>query len=89
MRRGLLLTGKFPEGVPSPEFVRPSDAADLDAMIQRLESAAQAFDRKLARPDAQWVFHSLLGPMNGAQWRRFHDLHARHHFKFVKARSSM
>jgi hypothetical protein len=26
----------------------------------------------------------MLGPMTGAQWKCFHDLHARHHFKFMK-----
>lgn len=85
MKHALLWSGRFPEGVPSPKIVVPSDSADLDTMIERLESAAAAFGRKRAQTDARWIHHPLLGPMNGQQWERFHTLHARHHYKFMKA----
>ena len=85
MKRGLLWSGMFPKGVPSPKFVTPSDSAELDAAIEKLASAATAFDRKHAQAGARWVYHPLLGPMTGPQWKRFHDLHARHHFKFIKS----
>lgn len=85
MKHGLLWSGRFPDAVPSPGSVLPTAAPVLDLAIDRLGSAAKAFDRKLRSPDAQWVPHPLLGPMSGRQWKRFHDLHARHHFKFMKS----
>ncbi len=83
VRCGLLWSGRFPEGVPSPAFVRPTDAVELDVAITMLKLATEAFDRKLKQADARWVYHPLLGPMRGSRWKRFHDLHARHHFKFM------
>lgn len=85
LQRGLLWSGRFPEGVPSPRTVVPSDAADLESAIRLLAAAAAAFDQKLASPNARWIYHPLLGPMNGPRWKRFHDLHARHHFGFMRA----
>lgn len=83
IKHALLWSGRFPEGVPSPKVVLPSDGADLDHAIGMLVAAAEAFDRKRGRDDARWIAHPLLGPMSGAQWKRFHDLHARHHFRFM------
>lgn len=85
MRRGLLWSGRFPEGVPSPEYVIPSNSPDLEDSIRLLEAAARQFDRKLAVPNSTWPLHPLLGPMLAREWKRFHDLHARHHFKFMRA----
>lgn len=86
MKHGLLISGRFPEGVPSPEFVLPaaSPVGGFEEMVRRLGAAAERFDAKARRPDARWVNHPLLGPMTGAQWRRFHTLHARHHFGFMR-----
>lgn len=84
MQRGLLWSRRFPEGVPSPRMVVPSEAAELESAIRLLAAAAAAFDEKLKRPGARWIYHPLLGPMNGRRWKRFHDLHARHHFGFMR-----
>jgi hypothetical protein len=84
MLRALLWSGRFPSDVPSPKFVVPSDAPDLAEAIAALESAIEAFNRKHAQPNARWVNHPLLGPMTGDQWQRFHIVHARHHFAFIK-----
>ena len=86
---GLFLTQKLPEGVPSPEFVRPTDGPSEDAALQQLADAVRAFESKLARErtgaPTRWPVHPVLGPMRGRDWLAFHDLHARHHFKFMKA----
>ncbi len=89
MKHGLLLSGRFPQGVPSPDFVLPTASTEegtgrFEEMVQRLAAAAERFDAKVRRADARWVNHPLLGPMTGAQWRRFHTLHARHHFEFMR-----
>lgn len=84
MKHGLLFSGRFPEGVPSPEFVLPAASPALEDTLRRLAAASERFDAKARRPDARWVNHPLLGPMTGMQWRRFHTLHARHHFGFMQ-----
>jgi hypothetical protein len=80
-------SGRIPAGVPAPDFAQPSPSTDLDSAIQLLDSTAHAFDRKHARADATWNDHPLLGPMTGAEWRRFHEVHAQHHFRFMKPTS--
>ncbi len=77
---GLLMTGRFPRGITAPDVVVPSDAPELDRTLAQLEQAAAAFEQKYARGAAAWVYHPLLGRMSGRQWRRFHIIHAAHHF---------
>lgn len=84
MKHGLLIAGRFPEGVPSPDFVRPASSPNFEQAVERLRAACVAFDQKRANPGATWVFHPLLGPMSGSQWARFHAHHARHHFRFMR-----
>ncbi len=81
----MLATGWFPRGVPAPASVAPSGSVLLDDGIKRLEDAAAAFDRKCSSPHSTWGYHSLLGKMSGRTWRRFHSIHAAHHFSFFKA----
>jgi hypothetical protein len=84
MKHALLLTGRFPPGVPAPAFVVPSNSPPLDAAIRQLDEAIHEFERKLAQPAARWPAHPVLGTMSGAQWRRFHCIHAKHHFACVQ-----
>jgi hypothetical protein len=80
----MLLTGYFPEGAPAPESVQPTAGVSLDDSLHRLRAAVEAFDRKFAARNASWGYHSLLGRMNGRTWRRFHCIHAAHHFSFFR-----
>jgi hypothetical protein len=73
--------------MPSPKFVQPSASTEFDAAVKSLAAAAEAFEAKAARPCEAWIDHPLLGPMSGAQWRRFHVIHARHHFRIVERAS--
>ena len=84
VRRFMLITGWFPAGASAPESVQPSDDASLQDAILRLRRAAESFDAKLADRSRAWGVHSMLGRMNGRAWRRFHCIHAAHHFSFVR-----
>jgi len=78
----MLTTGWFPSGVSAPESVAPSGSLSLPEALNRLEFAAEQFERKCSSPGATWGYHSLLGKMNGRTWRRFHTIHAAHHFSY-------
>lgn len=84
MKHALLATGRFPEDAPAPEMVRPTGGSSSSDAIRRLQEAVVAFMRKRSRADARWVYHPLLGRMDGRQWQRFHLIHARHHFAFLR-----
>ena len=79
----MLGTGWFPHGVPAPESVRPRDDISLDEALAKLESAVDRFEEKCQRCDATWSEHSYLGRFSARGWRRFHHVHAAHHFSFL------
>ena len=81
----MLATGWFPHGVSAPASVAPSSSVSIEDALSRLEDAAAAFDRKCSSPRSTWGYHSLLGKMSGRAWRRFHSIHAAHHFSFFNA----
>ena len=83
-KRYMLLTGWFPRGVPAPESVRPADDIPLEEALTKLAAAVEAFEEKCTRPDATWSEHTYLGRLNVRGWRRFHCIHADHHFSLVR-----
>jgi hypothetical protein len=83
IKRAMLLTGWFPEKVPAPQSVQPSADMPQDSTVLRLRAAAEAFDLKYNTRGVSWGYHSLLGRMSGRAWRRFHQIHAAHHFAFL------
>ena len=85
IKQFMLATGWFPRGVPAPASVTPSSLVLLEDALARLENAAAAFDRKCSSPNSTWGYHALLGRMSGRAWRRFHAIHAAHHFSFFNA----
>jgi Protein of unknown function (DUF1569) len=85
--------GRFPLGVPAPEFARPGQggmpamcgdalAALLQEELSRLDSqlvrCAQVFGKQAFAP------HFRLGPLSAQQWRKFHLVHGWHHLAQVK-----
>jgi len=84
IKHAMLLTGWFPAGAPAPESVRPDDEADLEKSLKYLRAAIFDFERKMRDASATWGYHSMLGRMTGRLWRRFHRIHAKHHFSFVR-----
>ena len=84
--------GRFPPGVPAPEFVRPGRggmpamygdalAALLQEELSRLDlhlvRCAQVFGKRAFAP------HFRLGPLSAQQWRKFHLVHGWHHLAQV------
>lgn len=82
IKQAMLVTGWFPQGVSAPDSVAPSGCLPIEDTLNRLRTASADFDRKLSSPGATWGYHSLLGKMNGRSWRRFHSIHAAHHFRY-------
>ncbi|MBN2562573.1 MAG: DUF1569 domain-containing protein [Phycisphaerae bacterium] len=85
-RRIVLTMGYIPRGIPVPEGVYPSEQAILETELAHLESAARAFEAAAHEPDKVWPGQRYMGPLNAAQWRRFHHVHAAHHFAFLARR---
>lgn len=86
-KQATLLTGFIPFGIQAPVIVRPGSELDLPAAVDQLRSAAQSFEETLALPNVCWSDHSILGSMTGSMWRRFHHVHAAHHFNCVESHS--
>lgn len=78
----MLTTGWFPRNVPAPSFVAPSGLLTLDESIELLDRAIDAFDLKYKSTASTWCNHHILGKMSGWSWRRFHAIHAAHHFSY-------
>lgn len=87
IRQYMLLTGWFPSGVQAPNSVRPGGQLGTEDALDRLESAITAFESKCECPEATWGYHTMLGRMTGKRWRRFHTIHAAHHFRIFRQRT--
>lgn len=88
MKHAVLTRGRLPENAPSPDFVVPTGRLDNQAAINRLRRAIATFCAHLNQGSANWIPHPILGAMTGRQWRRFHIIHARHHFAVLKGSAS-
>ncbi len=86
VKRIMLATGWFPSGVGAPSSVAPTGTLTVPEAIDRLQVACEAFEQKCASPGASWGYHSILGKMSSRSWRRFHSIHAAHHFSFFRSR---
>jgi hypothetical protein len=66
-----------PKGLPAEE-VRDGYSEKIAALDAIVEQAEQSFGRATPLLD-----HPFLGPLTGAQWRKFHLLHGVHHQKQI------
>lgn len=66
-----------PRGLPA-EQVRAEVGLKIAAMDDIIAQCEVRFGR------ARLLDHPILGPLTGAQWRRFHLIHGRHHVRQIE-----
>ncbi len=91
LRHLLLMVGKFPPGMKSPERTRPDEKPDVDLVsaqyrmaIERLGTFTETWPEE--RQTEVFVQHPVLGDLNLKEWVRFHYVHARHHARQIRSR---
>jgi hypothetical protein len=83
--------GRFPAGVEAPKHTVPGKGLGEDP-LRRFNDALVAMDATLADAEKRFgartrvLVHPVLGPLTAQQWRRFHQVHGRHHLKQLDAR---
>ena len=76
--------GIFPSGAKAPAMVTPQGDPGPVA-LKRALSNLERMDAAIAAAEERWgskepiAMHFVLGPMNPAQWRKFHYVHGHHH----------
>lgn len=83
--------GRFPKGREAPAAVTPA-LVDLvytgDELARRAKAHLEEISRLAARGEELFgtrraASHLVLGPLSMAQWRTFHLVHGRHHFRQI------
>jgi len=83
--------GVFPSGAKSPVQVLPQGDSGPEA-LRRALSNLERMDIAIAKAELCWgndkpiAMHPILGPLNPAQWRKFHYLHGHHHVRQMRER---
>ena len=89
----VLRLGRIPYGVKAHAFVeptRPAAGESGEAVVARLTRSLDVMQQIIAQGEQEFhgrsaVRHFVLGPLTAAQWRRFHQLHTRHHLAQITA----
>jgi Protein of unknown function (DUF1569) len=80
--------GHMPEGRTAPKNSVPRGLAP-DKVVGDIGPQIRLMDEVIQRCEQQYgaktrlVDHPILGPLTGAQWRKFHWVHGRHHAKQI------
>jgi hypothetical protein len=86
--------GYFPEGVKAPQISVPRGVppelvrGTIFEEIQKMASGLDDCERRFGR-STKIVDHPILGPLNVNQCRKLHWLHARHHVRQIRERTSL
>lgn len=90
--KGLIVgVGYFPTGAEAPKHVVPKGVG-LDEALARADAGLAAMDEALAAASAQFgadvplTNHPILGAFSADDWRRFHQVHTRHHARQIHTR---
>jgi Protein of unknown function (DUF1569) len=90
-RRNLLVVlglGYLPSGREAPSFSRPRGlptekvVAEIMEKISEMDAMIANCEKKLG--GRKLLDHPILGPLTGAQWRKFHLVHGRHHLRQIR-----
>lgn len=89
-KRVMVVTlGFFPEGLSAPAMVQPKGDSGPVALERAFNNLIR-MDAAIAAAEDRWgisqpiAMHMVLGPMNVAQWRRFHYVHGHHHMVQIR-----
>jgi hypothetical protein len=83
--------GRFPSGVEAPQHTVPRLGMG-DNPLRRFNDSLVAMDATLTDAEKRFgartrvLGHPVLGPLTAQAWRRFHQVHGRHHLKQVVSR---
>jgi DinB superfamily len=82
--------GYLPAGRKAPAFAQPRGLARETVMAEFAKKIAE-MDEIIAGCEARFgrkvklLDHAILGPLTGAEWRKFHLVHGLHHVKQIRA----
>ena len=82
--------GYLPGGREAPPSTRPKGLAREKVLAEIADRVAE-MDKLIGQCEGkfgsakQLLDHPILGPLTGAQWRKFHLVHGRHHLKQIQA----
>ncbi len=78
--------GRLPTGRTAPAHTQPKGLAaekvrnEVGAKIAAMDAIIAQCEGRFGR-GTKLLDHPILGPLTGAQWRKFHLVHGRHHQK--------
>lgn len=83
--------GMYPHGAKAPAMVTPkgdSGPVALERAFRNLERMDAAIAAAAERWGSEYpiAMHPILGPLNPAQWRKFHYVHGHHHLLQIQKR---
>lgn len=88
-RRFVVLTlSHMPAGREAPANTRPRGldpekiAAEIGVKIAEMDEVISRCERDLGA--GRLLDHPILGPLTGAEWRKFHLVHGLHHVKQIR-----
>ena len=85
----VVVLGYMPSGRKAPSVTRPRGLpaervlAEIGLKIAEMDTVIARCENDLG-PRRQLLDHPVLGPLTGAQWRKFHLVHGLHHIKQIK-----
>jgi hypothetical protein len=90
-RRNVLVVlglGYLPPGRQAPSFSRPR-GLPLEKVMAEIVPKITEMDEMITRSEethgrGKLLDHAILGPLTGAEWRKFHLIHGRHHIKQIR-----
>ena len=83
----------LPSGREAPQFTRPRGIPDVKVQAEIGLRIAE-MDDMIARCENKFgltskvLDHPILGPLTGAEWRKFHLVHGLHHVKQIRRLSA-
>ena len=79
----------LPSGREAPSFARPR-GLPVEKVVAEIGPKIGEMDDMIARCEqalgqGRLLDHPILGPLTGAEWRKFHLVHGLHHLKQIRA----